>query len=80
MPYVLQGTVDLLRYRNTLGRPCSRRDMASAIGVPIINFEGPGRDRVSFNARYGQKEAEALAALLGVLVSDVTTNGGQILI
>lgn len=80
MPYILQGTKDLLRYRHTLGRPCNIHDMAAAIGVPRINFEGGGRDKVSFTAKYGEKQAQALAALLGVLVSDVTTNGGQILI
>lgn len=80
MPYILQGTKDLLNYRHTLGRPCPRHAMAAAIGVPAINFEGTGRDRVSFNAKYGEKEAQALAALLGVNVSDVSTNGGQVLI
>lgn len=80
MPYILLGTKDLMAYRHTLGRPCMRKDMANAIGVPIINFEGIGRDKVSFTAKYGEAQAQALAAVLGVQVSDVTTNGGQILI
>lgn len=78
MPYILKGTKDLMAYRRTLGNPCMRRDIAAATKIPIINFEGIGRDPVSFTAQYGEVEAQNLAAILGVQVSDVTTNGGQI--
>lgn len=80
MPYILNGTVDLLAYRNTLGRPCSIDRMANAIKAPRIAFQGAGRTRRSFTARYGEVEAANLAAALGVDIADVTTNGGQILI
>ena len=80
MPYILQGTEDLISYWNTLGRPCPKVRLAQAIKTPKINMEGTGKDRVSFSARYGEVEAQNLAAALGVDVSDVTTNAGQILI
>ena len=80
MPYILQGTRGLLRYRNTLGRPCSVHQLAAASRIPLTALTGEGRDRVSFSARYGEREAQAIAALLGVEVSDVTDNADQILI
>ena len=79
MPYILQGTRDLIEYRHTLGRPCSIRQMADATKIPIINFMGAGKDRRSFSAQYGEVEAQNLAALLGVAVNDVTDNAGQFL-
>lgn len=78
MPYILKGTKDLIGYWKTLGRPCSKRDLANSIKSPIINFEAHGRDPVSLSLKYGEIEAQNLAAKLGVNVSDVTTNGGQI--
>lgn len=80
MPYVLNGTRTLLNYWNTLGRPCEIKDLAATTGIPRINFMGTGRDRVSETYKYGEVQAQALAGLLGVSVSDVTDNGGQILI
>ena len=80
MAYILQGTEDLISYWNTLGRPCPLEDMASATRIPKVNLMGAGRDRQSFSARYGESQAQALAAKLGVDVSDVTDNGGQVLI
>lgn len=80
MPYVLQGTRDLVAYWNTLGRPAPIARIASAIRISRHHLTAPGRDRVSFNHRYGEPEAQSLAALLGVTVQDVTDNAGQILI
>lgn len=80
MPYILQGTKDLVDYWKTLGRPCARRRLAEAVKASLINFEADGKGRVSFNHRYGEVEAQNLAAALGVTVANVTTNGGQILI
>lgn len=77
MPYYLKGTVDLLRYRNTLGRPCSLRQLSDASEIPIINFMGAGRDSVSFVASYGEVQAQNIAACLGTTVGNVNTNGGQ---
>lgn len=80
MPYILQGTRDLVAYWNTLGRPCRMEDLASSTGIPKVNFMGGGRDRKSFEASYGEVEAQKLAGRLGVAVADVTENGGQVLI
>jgi hypothetical protein len=80
MPYIMKGTKAILRYRNTLGRPCSVDRMANAIKAPKILFTGEGRDPESATIRYGEVEAQALAGSLGVTVANVTTNGGQILI
>ena len=80
MPYVLQGTKDLISYWNTLGRPCERGDLAEAVKAPRQPFIGAGRDKKSLTVAYGEKEAQTLAAKLGVTVSDVTDNAGQILI
>ena len=77
MPYYLKGTVDLLSYRNTLGRPCSLDQLANAGKIPKINFMGAGRDSESFVASYGEKEAQSIAAILGTTVGNVNTNGGQ---
>ena len=52
--------------------------MAAAIRVPIIVFAGGGRDGSTYvSAKYPEEKAQALAALLGVTVGNVTTNGGQ---
>ena len=80
MPYILQGTIDLLNYRHTLGRPCSIEQMSQATRILAIHFRNNGKTRVAFSAQYGEREAQALAALLGVAVSDVSENGGQVLI
>ena len=80
MPYILQGTKDLISYWNTLGRPCERGVLAEAVKASRQPFIGAGRDRAGFSHRYGEKEAQSLAAKLGVTVSDVTDNGGQVLI
>lgn len=78
MPYILNGTKDLLTYWNTLGRPCEQRALSQAIGATKLPFTGSGRDKVSYTVQYGEVQAQNLAAALGVAVSDVTTNGGQI--
>lgn len=80
MPYVINGTRTLIGYWRTLGRPCDRDKLSSAIKSPKIYFTGEGRDTQSLKLNYGEVEAQNLAAALGVAVSDVTTNGGQILI
>ena len=80
MPYILQGTRDLLTYWNTLGRPCGREAMAAAIKTPKANLMAAGKDRVSFSTQYGEVEAQNIASVLGVEVSDVTDNAGQVLI
>lgn len=80
MPYILKGTKNLMDYWRSLGRPCERRSVAAALKTPIINFESKGREEASLTIQYGEIEAQNLAAALGVQVSDVTTNGGQILI
>lgn len=80
MPYIMQGTVDLLSYWNTRGRPCEIGVMAAAMKAPRAALMGSGRDRISFSAQYGEVEAQDLAAALGVAVQDVTDNAGQILI
>lgn len=80
MPYVLNGTRTLINYWHILGKPCRKEQIAEAVKVPKILFQGTGRDTQSLVIQYGQKEAENLAAALGVTVSDVTDNGGQVLI
>lgn len=80
MPYILQGTKDLLTYWNTLGRPCGLDVLSAAAKIRKIDLMGVGRDRVSFSAQYGIVEAESIAGALGVAVQDVTDNAGQILI
>lgn len=76
--YVLRGTKKLLQYRDSLNVKVTREQMASAIGEDVLHFAGNGQDGVSFvSPKYNQAEAEALAALLGVSVANVTTNGGQ---
>lgn len=76
--YILQGTKNLIAYWHTLGKPCDRDALASATKIPKINFISSGRDSASENFQYGETEAQNLAMVLGVQVSDVTTNGGQI--
>jgi len=80
MPYILNGTRTLIDYWNTLGRPCRKERLSESIKSPKINFQGVGRDIRSLSLQYGEVEAQNLAGALGVNVSDVTTNGGQILI
>lgn len=80
MAYILNGTRDLLSYWNTLGRPCDRDRLSNAIKAPKLAFTGAGRDARSYSAKYEEKEAQSLAAALGVTVANVTTNGGQVLI
>lgn len=77
--YILRGTKSLVNYRNTLNVPVTNEQMAAAImNLTVIDFAGGGRDGTSFiSSVYGEAEAQALAGLLGVNVSDVTTNGGQ---
>lgn len=77
MAYILRGTRTLLDYWKTLGRPCNKRELAYAIKSTMINFESSGRDKVSLTLKYGEKEAQNLATLLGTSVANVTTNGGQ---
>lgn len=78
MSYILNGTVTLMNYYRSLGRPCSHQDMANAVKQPRINFIGNGRNEQSFKCQYGEAEAQNLAAVLGTTVANVTTNGGQI--
>jgi len=80
MPYILQGTMTLLSYWNTLGRPCDLQTLANATKINKINFVAGGRDARSETFKYGEVEAQNLASVLGVTVANVTTNGGQVLI
>lgn len=80
MPYILNGSKDLISYWNTLGRPCGVGHLAQSVKQPRIAFIGAGRDPVSFSCQYGEIEAQDLASALGTTVANVTTNGGQILI
>ena len=76
--YILRGTKSLVNYRNTLNVPITNERMASAVGVPVLNFAGGGRAGSSYvSDKYTEAQAQAIADLLGVVVSDVTTNGGQ---
>lgn len=78
MPYILKGTKNLVSYWNTLGRPCELMDLAAAVNMGVIHFQGAGRDSVSESVSYGEVQAQNLAKALGVTVANVTTNGGQI--
>ena len=76
--YVLRGTKRLIDYRRTLNVPVTREQMAAALGLPVVVFAGPGRDGSSYvSPKYNEAQGQALAVLLGVEPSDVTTNGGQ---
>lgn len=78
--YVLRGTKNLVSYMRTLGvdTHTGRIKVASTLRMPVIYLTGPGRDGSSFmSRRYTEAEAQSLAAILGVSVANVTTNGGQ---
>lgn len=76
--YILRGSKTLLDYRNSLNIPVTREQIASSIGEDVLPFAGPGRAGSSWmSRRYTEAQAQALAALLGVSVANVTTNGGQ---
>lgn len=77
--YILRGTKRLVNYRNSLNVKVTNEQLAGAVAnLNVIDFAGGGRDGSSFvSGRYTQAEAESLAALLGVSVANVTTNGGQ---
>ena len=79
--YVLRGTRNLIRYMRTLGIDTNetRQRAAAAVGIPMIMFREPnGVDGGSYvSPKYDEARGQALAVLLGVEPSDVTTNGGQ---
>ena len=76
--YILRGTKLLVLYRNTLNVPVTNEQMAAAVNIPVQRFAGGGRDGTSYvSPKYTEAQAQALAVLLGVEPSDVTTNGGQ---
>ena len=75
--YVLRGTKRLLEYRRTLNVPVTREQMAAAIGEDVLPFAGEGVAGPWTSRRYNEAQGQALAVLLGVEPSDVTTNGGQ---
>lgn len=76
--YVLKGTKRLVNYRTTLNVPVTNEQMAAAVGIPVVLFAGGGRDATSYvSPKYSEAKAQALAVLLGVEPTDVTTNGGQ---
>lgn len=76
--YVLRGTKRLLNYRRTLNVPVTNEQIAAALGLPVQHFMGDGQDGSSYvSPRYTEAKAQAVAVLLGVEPSDVTTNGGQ---
>ena len=76
--YILRGTKRLVEYRNTLNVDVPNERMAAALGIPVGLFAGGGRDGSAYvSPRYAEHQAQALAVLLGVEPSDVTTNAGQ---
>lgn len=76
--YVLRGTKNLLNYKRTLAADVPNERLAAAIGIPVQHLAGEGQDGSSYvSPKYTEAQAEALAGLLLVAVSDVTTNGGQ---
>lgn len=76
--YILRGTRKILTYRDSLNVPVTREQIAASIGEDVLPFSSIGRDGSSFlSRRYSEAQAQALAALLGVSVANVTTNGGQ---
>lgn len=79
--YVLRGTRNLIRYMRTQGVDTNqaRARCAAALNIPVILFREPdGVDGGSYvSPRYAEHQAQALAAIMGVTVADVTTNGGQ---
>lgn len=76
--YVLRGTKKLLLYRRSLNVPVTREQLAGALKLPVGAFAGDGKDGTSYvSPRYDETKAQAVAALLGVSVANVTTNGGQ---
>ena len=67
-----------MQYRDSLNVPVTNEQMSSALNIPVIQFAGGGRDGTGFvSAKYPEQNAQGLAALLGVTVANVTTNGGQ---
>lgn len=76
--YILRGTKLILAYRDSLNVPVTREQICASINEDVLPFAGPGRDGSSWmSRRYSEAQAQALAALLGVSVANVTTNGGQ---
>ena len=76
--YIMRGTRSLLRYKRTLASEVPNERLAATIGIPLIHMNGAGVDGPQFvSAKYKEAQAQALAALLGVSVANVTTNGGQ---
>ena len=76
--YVLRGTERLVSYHRTLNVPVTKERLAAAIGIPVGVLSGNGRPASSYvSPKYNEAKAQALAILMGVEPSDVTTNGGQ---
>lgn len=79
--YCMRGTKRLLNYARTQGVNLSgggRDRIAAAIGVPVINLTGEGRDNSFVSAKYNEAQAQALVAILGAADTDtVNTNTGQ---
>ena len=76
----MRGTKRLLTYARTQGLNLSadRQRIASAIGIPIINLTGDGRDNSYVSPKYNEAQAQALVAILGAADTDtVGTNTGQ---
>lgn len=75
---MIRGGKKLVDYRDSLNVPVSNERMAAAIGIPVIVLSGGGQKGSSYiSPKYTEAKAQALAALLGVTVANVTTNGGQ---
>lgn len=80
--YIMRGTKRLLTYARTQGVNLTgggRERIAAAIGIPVINLAGNGRDTGSFiSKKYNEAQAQALVDILGAADTDtVGTNTGQ---
>ena len=78
--YVMRGTKRLLTYARAQGVDLAsgRQRLAAAIGIPVINLAGDGRDNSYVSPRYNEAQAQNLVNILGAADTDtVGTNTGQ---
>ena len=78
--YFVRGTKTLMSYFKTLGLDmnAARQRAAASINVPIIYFRSDGQDPATFSRKITNDQAEALAAVMGVSVANLVTNGGLV--
>lgn len=79
--YIMRGTKRLITYAIAQGVNMSgggRERLASAIGIPVINLVGEGRDNSYVSPKYNEAQAQNLVSILGAADAEtVTTNTGQ---